>query len=50
VGRAAAVAAAAGIVGGAAIAIHNRHVKAAAKSGHQTVTVKDLEKPPGEEK
>lgn len=50
VGRAAAVAAAAGIVGGAAIAMHNRHTKAAAESGHQTVTVKDLEKPPGEEK
>ena len=35
---------------GAAIAMHNRHTKAAAESGHQTVTVKDLEKPPGEEK
>jgi len=50
IGRAAAIAAAAGIAGGAAIAIHNRHVKAAAESGHQTVTVNDLEKPPGEAK
>jgi len=47
-GKAAAIAAAAGIAGGAAIAMHNRHVKAGAKSGHQTVTVNDLEKQPGE--
>lgn len=50
VGRAAAVAAAAGIVGGAAIAMHNRHTKAAAKTAHQTVTIDDLEKPSGEAK
>lgn len=43
-GKAAAVAAAAGAAAGVAVAFHNRSVKGKAKAGHQTVTVKDLEK------
>jgi hydrogenase small subunit len=42
--KTAAVAAGVGVVAGAAIAVHNRAAKGAAKAGHQAVTVNDLEK------